>query len=434
MDNYVLIFVPHQDDEICLMGEYLDRRLYKDDVRIKLVYLTNGDYMTAAATRQAEALKTARLFEIAEKDVVFMGSPDTPCESGTPYTEERLCEIAISIEQILMRFTPSIIFCTDLDPHPDHHALSLCFDRAMASVLNKAADYRPHVFKGFAYSTAFYGQRDYARINNPPTTVPNPARPDNPSFNWNNRICLKNPGAVNQTPLWKNRIYKALLKHNSQCGLHFYQSIVNGDQVFFRKRTDNLLLSGSTAKVTATSGIKEYLYDFSTGRLCSVMDCSNQTALLKGIWEPDPQDQSPVITIHFKQPLPIGYINVNGNPNRRWQQAAGKILINGESVVHFEKLEEFGKDTFFEIHNPQVSTIHFILQQPCSGISEIGLFKNEDTFDLFHPVMPNASNINANSFYQRWINCLEWLYIRLSRVNFRLCRKAKHLLKKVKKI
>ena len=110
MVKHVMVLVPHQDDEVCLMGEYLDRHLYKDDVLIKLVYLTNGDYITAAATRKAEALEAVQLFGILEKDVIFLGYPDTPFESDNPYTDNRLKAITLSIEQVILRFTPYIRF------------------------------------------------------------------------------------------------------------------------------------------------------------------------------------------------------------------------------------------------------------------------------------------------------------------------------------
>lgn len=431
MVNYVMVFIPHQDDEICLMGEYLDRRLYKDNVMIKLVYLTNGDYITAAATRQAEALEAARIFGVAEEDVTFLGYPDTPYESDSPYTDTRLNAITLSIKQVILRFTPYIIFCTDLDPHPDHRALSLCFNRAMASILNKTEEYRPIVFKGFAYSNAFYGKKDYTRINNPSSTIPAPGRPDNPSLNWDNRISLKNPGAVNHVPLWNNRIYKALLKHKSQCGLQYYQSIINGDQAFFKKRTDNLLFSSSISELKVSSGTKQYLYDFSTGYLCDIMDSSNAATLYNCIWKPDKHDLSPAISICFKHPQPVAYISIHGNPNLQQQLVAGKIVINQNQAIPFQLINEYGKETIFHINNQNVSSLHIILQQPCTGVSELGVFKDNDNASLFLPIMPPTQK--SNYFHQALIDQLEWFYIRISWANFRLRRKINYLVKRIRK-
>ena len=432
MVKHVMVLVPHQDDEVCLMGEYLERHLYKDDVLIKLVYLTNGDYITAATTRKAEALEAVQLFGILEKDVTFLGYPDTPFESDNPYTDNRLKAITLSIEQVILRFTPYIIFCTDSDFHPDHRALSLCFNRAMDSILKKAEGYRPIVFKGFSYSTAFYGKKDYSRINNPPATIPTPERLDNPSLNWNARVRLKNPGAVNHVPLWNNKIYQALLKHKSQCGLQYYQSIINGDQVFFKERTDNLLFSSSISELKVSSGIKQYLYDFSTGSLYHIMDCGNTDAPYNCIWKPDKHDLSPTISICFKHPQTVAYISIHGNPNLHKQMVAGEVVINRNQTIPFQLLNEYGKETIVHIHNQEVYSIYITLQQPCSGIGELGVYKNDDNTSLFLPIMPLVSK--SNYFHEKLINYLEWLYIRISWVNFRLHRKINFLIKRIRKV
>lgn len=433
MANYVMIFVPHQDDEICLMGEYLDRLLYKQDVLIKVVYLTNGDYATPASIRQAEALRAIRLFGIAENDVIFLGYPDTPYESANPYTESRLNAITLSIKQLLIHFTPNIIFCTDMDPHPDHRALSMCFSRAMAYVLQEIEWYRPNVFKGFAYSSAFYGKEDYRRIDNPPTIIPNPAKPDNPSLDWNSRICLKNPAAVNHTPLWSNRLYKALLEHQSQCGLQFYRSIINGDQAFFHQRTDNLLFSSHVSAVEVSSGVKDYLYDFTPGSLHNIMDPVDRSMTHDHIWVPDQLDRSPSITIRFKSPQHLEYIGIYGNPNFCQQQVAGKIVINGNHNIPFRLMNEFGKKTVILINYPNVMLLSLAMQYPCSGISELELFEKKENLDLFTTVESTLHEKHRDCIRQQCTNWCEWLYIQLSRARFRFFRKINYLAKRIKK-
>ena len=71
-DKSVLLIVPHQDDDINLMGGMLEEYVrYKSDIRI--CFYTNGDFEVSAETRLNESLKVAEFYGIPEKNIIFMG-------------------------------------------------------------------------------------------------------------------------------------------------------------------------------------------------------------------------------------------------------------------------------------------------------------------------------------------------------------------------
>ena len=72
----VLLFVPHQDDEINTAGTLL-YSLAQCKAQITLVYATNGDWENPAEVRFTEAIKAAGILGIPEEDIFFMGYGDT---------------------------------------------------------------------------------------------------------------------------------------------------------------------------------------------------------------------------------------------------------------------------------------------------------------------------------------------------------------------
>ena len=71
----VLVFVPHQDDEINTTGTLL-YSLAQCKARVTLVYTTNGDWETPAEVRFNEAINAAGMLGIPEDNIFFMGYGD----------------------------------------------------------------------------------------------------------------------------------------------------------------------------------------------------------------------------------------------------------------------------------------------------------------------------------------------------------------------
>ena len=65
--------------------------------------------------------------------------------------------------------------------------------------------------------------------------------------------------AVRDKCLFSNVIFRSLACHLSQKAVHKAGRIINGDQVFWLRRTSNLAYSG---EIDASSGNPKYVHDF----------------------------------------------------------------------------------------------------------------------------------------------------------------------------
>lgn len=274
--KHVLVLVPHQDDEINLAGGVMEHYL-RSGSRVSLVYATNGDYNGLAEERSREVLAMAELLGIPKEDVYYLGygnqwqprgsathiyfsdDPDVvwtshigatetygteaiDCYARSSYTRGNFCR---DLKNLLLQLRPDVIYCNDYDAHHDHMALDLLFEEVLCEILTEEPDYRPAVYKGLCYGTAWYAEADFAGTLNPRSSrhpvwehwdrlgIP---------YDWNSRVRLP-MGAENLSPiLSENTVYRALSLFESQNGGSFAQSVLNGDKVFFERRTDNLLL------------------------------------------------------------------------------------------------------------------------------------------------------------------------------------------------
>lgn len=162
----VLIFSPHNDDEVLGAGEFIKHTL-KNGGEVKVVLMTNGDgfkealqfdyftlnpkpndYINFGYTRQKESIYALKKLGLSEKNIVFLGYPDgglsalwgaywdktTPYTSQntqsdkSPYTnsftkENTYCgeNVANDISKIIQDYKPTVIvYPHPNDRHPDH--------------------------------------------------------------------------------------------------------------------------------------------------------------------------------------------------------------------------------------------------------------------------------------------------------------------------
>ncbi|WP_293727933.1 PIG-L family deacetylase [uncultured Phascolarctobacterium sp.] len=162
----ILILVPHEDDEINLMGGLLPL-LVELGAEVQVCFLTNGDFAAHAAVRLQEALASLECLGIDRRQVYFLGYPDASdvvdhsiyhasepvlgkngyytygCTMKQEYRMEKskrhsltnyagLCE---DLTELIIDIKPEIIFCTDIDGHHDHRLCSLTFEECIENIL-----------------------------------------------------------------------------------------------------------------------------------------------------------------------------------------------------------------------------------------------------------------------------------------------------------
>lgn len=346
-DKKIMVLVPHEDDEINLIGGTLPL-LIKAGAKVKVVYLTNGDFYYKADIRIKEAIKALSVLGIDDNDVVFLGYPDGSDSSGYSLykTENRVriknreytyggfqkleyrmmrygqhgeysyASLKKDLLDFILLFRPDIIFGTDFDGHHDHRMCSLALEECINSILlRKNNTYFPYVYKGFAYSTSFNALNDFYSLNIKNTVMPKKrelayntrSQLDNPVYSWENRIQF--PVDINcaENFLFKNKLYMALLKHISQAAISECERIINADKVFWERPTENLLYD---ANIVGSSGDIEKLKDF---RFFDVDDVSNLKLPIEYLflgWIPDIADERKELILFFDEPKKLQEINL----------------------------------------------------------------------------------------------------------------------------
>ena len=304
----LVIFVPHQDDETNLAGNILSYLVKKYDVYV--VYSSLEVNPDKASIRKKEAVNACAVYGIEKDNVIFLEFPDTPNRNGHHFFTDGDKSITLKFEEILRKLMPEVIIGTDFDFHSDHRMVSLALDEAVFNIMNEIQTYTPLYLKGFCYETAYYGVDDYSATDLKNTKVAKIPL-SNVSYKWEDRISLnsqeKNGFIFFKTP------FKALKCHKSQYAAMHARKVINADNVFWKKRTDNLLIRDAT--ITATSGDISKISDL---KVIDTDDIITEDPLKidysKGLWNPDDSDLEPCINIVFNGEKNVEQIVLHGSP------------------------------------------------------------------------------------------------------------------------
>jgi len=388
----LVIFVPHQDDETNLAGNILSYLVRQYDVYV--VYSSLDANPDKARIRKQEARNACAVYGIKKENVIFLGLPDTPNRNGRHFFTDGDKSIILKFEEILRTLMPEVIMGTDFDFHSDHRMVSLALDEAVFNIMNKIKTYTPLYLKGFCYETAYYGVDDYSATDLKNTKVAKIPL-SNVSYKWEDRISLnsqeKNGFIFLKTP------FKALKCHKSQYAAMHARKVINADNVFWKKRTDNLLIRDAT--ITATSGDISKINDL---KVIDTDDIITEDPLKidysKGLWKPDDSDLKPCINIVFNGEKTVEQIVLHGSPMSDHIEKCNIEIYLGEQTVKVYSLMPYGQPTILNIDRVQCSHIEIrSLSQTC--ISEI---------EVFQPAQRNENKLSCvrqlNSNSNKWID------------------------------
>lgn len=412
-DHDVMVFIPHEDDEINVAGATI-YGLRQEGFHVICVFATNGDRSYLAETRIREAAAALKMLGVPYEDIIILGYPDggldasrSPYAQGvghtitvdghdstygiadkddfpmaeygkhTPYTRTGFLE---DVENLIRAYHPANIIAVDFDSHPDHRACSIALETAIGHILNeKGNTYFPIVLKAYAYNTGFESVADFNSLHLYSTKfnrgrLADPSfETDNPVYHWEERIRLPVTGPCRNQSLSRNLIYQALRCHVSQRAFLKANQIINSDQVYWLRRTDNLAFCGST---TASSGNADAVHDFKMIDVKNIAD--KKLEFDTCLWEPASSDREKSITIHFYKPQNISAIKLYGNVNRESRILEGQLLFSNGYSVKTGPLERNGQATDIPIE-PQSDTewVTFQVLQaegPHPGLTEWEIF------------------------------------------------------------
>ena len=297
----LLVIVPHEDDELAIAGAMIYGAV-QQNMRIKVVFVTNGDYFGHEGTiRIKEAGKALGELGVTPEDIIFLGygdqtqtkhlynsAPDELVASYNGKTEtygtEQTPEFAMTeygvhhaytrenyksdIKAVIAKYHPKILVTTDWDNHMDHLALSLMVDEVLGELLKEEKLWHPLVLKAQAYNGKWEGHADYYHDKNVTELVNEADGTDHihPMDKWEERIRFAVPRQCRTALIRKNVLYKAAKQYHSQSVDLKAIQFINLDMVYWRRPTESLTYH---ADIEVSSGNAAYLNDFK----CA--DCSD---------------------------------------------------------------------------------------------------------------------------------------------------------------
>lgn len=404
-----LIIVPHQDDDINTTGGLIDL-FRRNESSVYIIFTTNGDSYGLGETRLKESLEVADFYGMPRENVIFLGyangwknanehiystGPDYVLESkvgrtatygidghpayndGNAYTRNNL---KTDLKDAVLEINPDIIFCVDCDFHPDHRMTSLIFEEVMGEILSQKDDFRPLVFKSFAYCTAFYGKFDFYSKNIYSTKVEckNDLVPDINIYRWSERLRLPAASDSMSRYLRTGSTYKALDLYPSQYITKQAQGVINGDKVFWKRNTESILYN---AEITATSGDAKLLNNF---KLLEINDIKNAKALpFDGTWIPESADTEKKITVKLKDVQNISEIRLYDSPSTEDNILSAEIKFDSGAVIETGALESNGSATVIPCNQQNVSSFEITVKnsEGKAGLTEIEAYKENPDKD-----------------------------------------------------
>ncbi len=424
----VMLFAPHEDDEINVFGGIIEQYVKNGSV-VRVVFSTNGDFHKLGKTRIREALKVAERYSIPKDNFIFLGYSDSiEDDSGLniyncrgdkkltshagytrtygsrlkkPYKSRSFTRnnMLLDIKSVILDYKPDTLFCCDYDSHADHRALDLLFDEAMGIILKENPFYRPEVFKGFAYSTAWDGKRDYYSLNAPSTHLKNPSdyMTETNIFNWKDRVRFPVAAESLSRLMQNSSSYMAMMEYSSQTATDHANGIINSDKIFWHRRTDSVLCN---AEIQATSGDPSHLNEF---KLVHSNDIKNQNVLpLDGVWTADSQDSDRIIYIKLPASRKISSLVLYENPSEQ-SHITDAVIILGGVKYNTGELKPNGAATVFVFPPVSVSVIGIKIKSfigACS-LSRIEAFEEPESEKL---QFIKLCNKNDDFCYDYFIN------------------------------
>lgn len=407
----VMVIVPHEDDDLLISGQVLPP-MYKNGADVRVVFATNGDKRVSAYTRQSEACNALEKLGIPREKVIFLGYPDgtqlyvgkkafsfssgwdhTYAGKGfkdyhfdrfgthAKYTAENMVD---DIESVVLEYRPDYILAIDFDTHTDHRGVSISFEKAMERILKKESGYTPKVLKSFGYSLAWKSKPDFYALNIKSTVMQDREKNNDPSYEtdvpqyrWNNRIRLPIDKKSLSHSILRCSEYKALSEHLSQYAYCYSERIINGDSVYWNRRTDSLTYN---ADISVSSGDASLLNDF---RLIGV---GNRTAgpnvkLENCVSRFDKNDAQKTVTVKFDSPKTVSCVSLYDNFGLNSNILGGVITFSDGSKVEVPALNADGSETrvvFEPKHNITSFTFKVTEYEGVAGLNEIEAFENAD--------------------------------------------------------
>lgn len=428
MIQKALIIVPHEDDEINLVGTIIDQ-LVSSNVLIKVVFVTNGDFESdLTEQRIQEAIYVTKKMQF--DDVYFLGYGDNAdgsdhifcsrnvlyksrsghtCTYGVKgnddyrylisgvHSEYRLECLKVDMQECIMRERADLIFCVDHDSHPDHRMTSLIFDQVIRDIV-LGSDYRPIVLKKFAYAGTWHGRADY--FNDPMLPTILDADQYFP-YARQQEIRIKVNRTLYPTLFWQSNVYKWCRIYRSQGAIDHFWNIVNADSLFFYRDTNNL---APAALITTSSGEGKYLNDFKlfdTDIVCGKIKLDEET-IKRYTWIPSHLDTKKKFEMHFSNPISVKMMAFHQSHDENSRIKRIKVEMNNSFIKEYELGDSLYASILLPIKQSDINQISISVLEHSgnlAGFREVEIFDHISEFPW--ESVPFVPYLGENQSYPR---------------------------------
>ena len=407
-----MLFVPHQDDDLNVLGGVTEEFTgYGSDVYV--VFLTNGDYFGEGEVRLQEAIDVCAMAGVPEDHVIFLGY-GSGWKDGSPWLYNAPGDMVLTsaagrtktygldthpayhdgvlyttnnmlgdIQSVILEYRPDVLFCCDYDNNADHRMISVAFDRAVGQMLKQEPSYRPCIYKGFAYATAFYAPQDFYAPNVLSTVDPF-TDADMYVYDWAGRTRLPVDHTCLSRSIFSSALYRQIVAYPSQDINTVSEGIINGDKVFWQRDARSLCYD---AKIQTSSNAENArrLNDFLLMDNANLRDYEHPP--LDNVWSPDPQDEEKIVQITLAQPCDLYSIVLYDSPSATDNILDAVIRFDDGSEIRTGALRPNGAKTEFPAHKQNVSSFTVQITQAegdAFGLTEIEAFAQptESAFDF----------------------------------------------------
>lgn len=428
-EKNVMIIVPHQDDDINLMGGVIEQYV-QNKSEVTVVFSTNGDFFGKSEVRASETVSVLNSLGVKKDNIYFLGFGDRwetkeigedkikhiynsidgdvvwtshygetatygtksiECYLELPYTRNNFL---YSIESVIQEKMPDTIFAVDFDTHLDHRGTGLLVEEAMCNVLKRYPEYHPDVYKGFCYGTAWTAPADfYTDLNLLSTKKPANDIWEKSAFGyaWEERIRFPLNNDNISWMLSQTSVYTSLSKYASQKASRNASRILNGDKVFWERRTDSLLYN---SKIFVGEKETTKLNDF---KLRDFNDISASSCVNTGVVCLEGEK----IRVEVNEAVTANCLYLYDNPDDKSNILEGYIVFSDGSTITFDQLEKNGAATKITFGDKEVEWLEIVpinAEGKNAGLGEIEMYYDSDNKQTLQCLMAvdNDDNLVYN--------------------------------------
>ena len=373
----ILVIVPSPSDEIATAGAMI-LNLTKARSEIFVAFTNvNSNINKKVNTREIE--NSLNILGVKKNHTIYLDSDDVA-----------------DLKKLILEIEADVIFCIDFDILSVHQRLSTNFEQAISEILLRTDNkYQPEIYKRFAYSMAFAAIQDLHSDNLLETKRPlNFDLIDKVNYIWSERVRFPVYENCRKTLILHNPIAKAMFGYKSQRNEWNTLGIINSDEVFFERRTDNLIY---TAEISATSGDFNKVRDFHIINTENINE--NKTKFCNNLWEPDEDDRERKLTLSWNKIQQIEQIKIYGDINA---ESENQLILSLDDNFSSElNLPKYGKPCIIDFPEMFFASRAEIQLKSKAGIAEIEIFAKRESRHVIKPFI--KITIDENFIYDYFI-------------------------------